>query len=71
MIATGQAAARLGVDVINGFTGSSIWHLLYSFPPVSPDMIEAGYEDFAVRWKPILDQYQAPRRQVRARGSSH
>ena len=59
MIATGQAAARLGVDVVNGFTGSSIWHLLYSFPPVSPDMIEAGYADFAARWKPILDQYQA------------
>ena len=59
MIATGQAAARLGVDVVNGFTGSSIWPLLYSFPPVSPDMIEAGYADFAARWTPILDQYQA------------
>ena len=59
MIATGQAAARLGVDVVNGFTGSSIWPLLYSFPPVSPDMIEAGYADFAARWQPILDEYQA------------
>ena len=59
MIATGRAAARLGVEVVNGFTGSSIWSLLYSFPPVSPDMIEAGYADFAARWKPILDQYQA------------
>ena len=58
MIATGKAAARLGVDVVNGFTGSSIWHLLYSFPPVSPDMIEKGYKDFAKRWKPILNQYQ-------------
>ena len=58
MIATGRAAARLGVDVVNGFTGSSIWHLLYSFPPVSPDMIEKGYKDFAKRWTPILNQYQ-------------
>ena len=58
MIATGRAAARLGVDVVNGFTGSSIWHLLYSFPPVSPDMIEKGYKDFARRWTPILNQYQ-------------
>ena len=58
MIATGKAAARLGVDVVNGFTGSSIWHLLYSFPPVSTDMIEKGYKDFAKRWKPILNQYQ-------------
>ena len=58
MIATGKAAARLGVDVVNGFTGSSIWHLLYSFPPILPDMIEKGYKDFAKRWKPILNQYQ-------------
>ena len=58
MIATGKAAARLGVDVVNGFTGSSIWHLLYSFPPNSSDMIEKGYKDFAKRWIPILNQYQ-------------
>ncbi len=57
LIATGQAAVRLGVDVVNGFTGSSIWHLLYSFPPVPPDMIDKGYEDFARRWKPILDEF--------------
>ena len=44
MIATAKAAKRLGVDVVNGFTGSSIWHLLYSFPPVSPEMINKGYK---------------------------
>ncbi len=52
---TARAAARLGVTVVNGFTGSSIWHLLYSFPPNSPEMIDAGYQDFADRWHPILD----------------
>jgi sugar phosphate isomerase/epimerase len=54
---TARAAANLGVDVVNGFTGSSIWHLLYSFPPVSPAMIDAGYDDFADRWNPILDVF--------------
>ena len=54
---TARAAARLGVGVVNGFTGSSIWHLLYSFPPVSPEMIDAGYRDFAERWMPILDVF--------------
>ncbi len=44
--------------VVNGFTGSSIWHLLYSFPPVGPGQIEAGYKDFAARWKPILDVFE-------------
>lgn len=43
--------------VVNGFTGSSIWHLIYSFPPVSPKMIEDGFADFASRWKPILDAF--------------
>ena len=33
---TARAAQKLGVDVVNGFTGSSIWHLFYSFPPVPP-----------------------------------
>ncbi|NBB77931.1 MAG: TIM barrel protein [Verrucomicrobia bacterium] len=45
--------------VVNGFTGSSIWHLLYSFPPVVPGQIEAGFADFAERWKPILDAFDA------------
>lgn len=58
MVATARAAKRLGVDVVNGFTGSSIWHLLYSFPPVPAQMIDRGYEDFARRWKPILDEFQ-------------
>lgn len=57
MILTGRAAAALGVKIVNGFTGSSIWHKLYSFPPTSASEIDAGYEDFAARWTPILDEY--------------
>lgn len=55
---TARAARNIGVDVVNGFTGSSIWHLLYSFPPVSPKMIDNGYKDFADRWLPILDEFK-------------
>lgn len=58
MIETAKAAKRLGVKVVNGFTGSSIWHMLYSFPPASDAMISAGYKDFGKRWKPILDEFQ-------------
>ena len=54
---TARAAARLGVSVVNGFTGSSIWHLLYSFPPNKPGMIDQGYQDFADRFNPILDVF--------------
>jgi len=57
VIKTGEAAARLGVPVVNGFTGSPIWHMIYGFPPTPADMIEAGFEKFASQWKPILDAY--------------
>ncbi|MFC2118279.1 sugar phosphate isomerase/epimerase family protein [Bacteroidota bacterium] len=58
MIETAKAAKRLGVKIVNGFTGSSIWHLIYSFPPVTKEMIDNGFEDFAARWIPILDEYE-------------
>ncbi|MFO0909597.1 MAG: sugar phosphate isomerase/epimerase [Isosphaeraceae bacterium] len=58
MIDTARAAAKLGVKVVNGFTGSSIWHLLYSFPPVSDAMIDAGYNLLAEKWNPILDEFK-------------
>ncbi len=54
---TARAAAKMGVKVVNGFTGSSVWHLIYRFPPTSDEMVEAGYADFAARWNPILDVF--------------
>jgi sugar phosphate isomerase/epimerase len=54
-----RAAARFGVKQVNGFTGSSIWHLIYSFPPNDPAQIDAGYRDFAERWGPIMETFQA------------
>src|SRR5699024_9247263 len=32
--------------VVNGFTGSSIWHLIYAFPPTDQSHWDAGFEDF-------------------------
>ncbi len=52
-----RAAKNLGIKVVNGFTGSSIWHLLYSFPPVSPGMLDEGYNYFAKMWNPIFDVF--------------
>lgn len=54
---TARAAQKLGVSVVNGFTGSSIWHLLYSFPPNGPQDIDAGFELLAERFHPILDVF--------------
>jgi len=54
---TARAAKRFGIGVVNGFTGSSIWHLLYSFPPVPNKMIDDGFKLFADRFNPILDVF--------------
>jgi sugar phosphate isomerase/epimerase len=56
---TARAAASLGVTQVNGFTGSSIWHLIYSFPPNDFADIDRGYQDFAERWGPIVDVFDS------------
>lgn len=58
LIQTAQAAKALNVNTVAGFTGSSIWHLVYSYPMVSEEMIDEGFQDFARRFRPILDEYQ-------------
>ncbi|HSY44079.1 MAG TPA: sugar phosphate isomerase/epimerase [Candidatus Acidoferrum sp.] len=44
--------------VVNGFTGSSIWHAIYAFPPTSQQYLNKGFADFAKRWLPILDVFE-------------
>jgi len=53
-----EQLGRAGRTVVVGFTGSSIWSLLYSFPPNRPEQIEAGYQDFAKRWGDILKSFE-------------
>ena len=71
MIATAKAArkfydARPGPKtagafpaVVNGFTGSSIWHSIYAFPPTSQEYWEKGFQDFGRRFGPILEAFEA------------
>jgi sugar phosphate isomerase/epimerase len=54
-----QRLEATGRTVVVGFTGSSIWSYLYSFPPNRPGQIEAGYRDFATRWGDILGEFEA------------
>ncbi|MDZ8200939.1 sugar phosphate isomerase/epimerase family protein [Microbacterium sp. SSW1-59] len=54
---TARMADKLGVDTVVGFSGSSIWKAVAMFPPASESFIDAGYEDFAARFSPILDVY--------------
>jgi sugar phosphate isomerase/epimerase len=55
---TARAAAKFGAKTVTGFTGSSIWHALYAFPPTNQAFWERGFEDFATRWTPILDMFE-------------
>ena len=54
-----RVAGKLGVDTVVGFTGSSIWPYVAMFPPVPESVIEQGFQDFADRWNPILDVFDA------------
>ena len=42
---------------VNGFTGSSIWHSIYAFPPTSQAYWQKGFDDFARRFTPIMDAF--------------
>jgi len=54
---TARAAQKMGVKVVNGFTGSSIWPYLYSFPPVPQKWIDDGFKLLADRFNPVLDVF--------------
>ncbi|MBN1553946.1 MAG: sugar phosphate isomerase/epimerase [Phycisphaerae bacterium] len=53
------AAKNFGVKVVNGFTGSPIWHAVYAFPPISQADIDKGFAYFAKMWTPILNTFKA------------
>lgn len=59
MIYTAKAAKNMGCYVVTGFLGSPIWKYLYSFPPTSDEMIEAGYQKIVDLWSPIFDEFDA------------
>ena len=54
---TAEAAAKLGVPVVTGFTGSPIWAAAYAFPPHPAGYVDAGFQEFADRWSPVLDAF--------------
>lgn len=55
MIATIQAAQKLGVGVVSGFTGSAIWGAVLGYPAASADEVDQAFQEFAHWWHPILD----------------
>jgi sugar phosphate isomerase/epimerase len=56
--ATAQAAQKLGVGVVAGFTGSSIWSYVAGWPAPSPGIIADALSELSRRWNPILDVFR-------------
>jgi sugar phosphate isomerase/epimerase len=54
---TAKAAKNMGVKVVNGFTGSSVWKYFYSFPQTSEEMVENAYQEIVKLWSPIFDEF--------------
>ncbi len=57
----GKKSGAKGDDfpgVVNGFTGSSIWHSLYAWPPTDQAYWDRGFADFAKRFGPILAEFE-------------
>jgi sugar phosphate isomerase/epimerase len=52
-----DAAPSKRPAIVNGFTGSSVWHSLYPFPPTDQKYWQKGFDDFAQRWLPIVEEF--------------
>ena len=55
LVATFRAAEKLGVAVVSGFTGSSVWGYASGYPAPRPGVIDAALKSFAAQWHPLLD----------------
>ncbi|HHT24456.1 MAG TPA: sugar phosphate isomerase/epimerase [Clostridiaceae bacterium] len=54
---TAEAAAKMGVKVVTGFTGSPIWKYWYSYPQTTTKMIDDGFKKIYDLWTPIFDVF--------------
>ena len=53
----GQTAKNMGVKVVTGFMGSSVWRYWYSFPQTTEKMIDDAFKEIVRLWSPIFDDY--------------
>ena len=58
MLKAADVAKNMGVDVVTGFMGSPIWHMWYSFPPVTRAEVDAGYRRVRELFSPIFEKFR-------------
>jgi sugar phosphate isomerase/epimerase len=53
-----KASQNLGLKAHATFSGALIWHTMYPWPQRPQGLVEAGFEELAKRWKPILNAFE-------------
>lgn len=57
LVAAAKASKRLGLKAHATFSGALLWHTLYPWPQRPAGLLEAGFEELARRWRPVLDAF--------------
>ncbi len=52
-----KASANLGLAAHATFSGALVWPYLYPWPQRPAGLVEAGFDELAKRWRPILDAF--------------
>lgn len=52
-----QASRRLGLQAHATFSGALLWHTVYPWPQRPPGLVDDGFRELGVRWRPILDAF--------------
>ena len=58
MMATANAAQKLGVAVVAGFTGSPLWSYACGHLAPTTEVLAGGLRSFVRKWNPILDVFR-------------
>ncbi len=51
------ASKNLGLHAHATFSGALLWHTVYPWPQRPAGLVDAGFEELAKRWLPILDHF--------------
>ena len=57
LVAAAKASKRLGLKAHATFSGGLLWHTMYPWPQRPAGLVEAGFQELAKRWRPVLDAF--------------
>ncbi len=57
LVAAAKASKRLGLKAHATFSGALLWHTMYPWPQRPAGLVDAGFEELAKRWRPVLDAF--------------